>query len=83
MNFSPTDSSYLNDVTDEVSGCCLVVAGFIEQGRILLHSSISLFSLTQQYTTSIKQPRFENLSKFHPVVHMKISSPGSVLVPKL
>ena len=35
-----------------------------------------------QYTTSIKQPRFGNLSKFLPIVLMKISSPDSDLAPK-
>ena len=35
------------------------------------------------YTTSIKQPSFENFSKFFPVVHMRISSPDSDLGSKL
>ena len=30
-------------------------------------------------TTSIEQPRFGNLSKFLPFVHMKISNPDSDL----
>ena len=34
------------------------------------------------YTTSIKQPRFGNLSKFLPIVLMKISRPDSDLEPK-
>ena len=35
-----------------------------------------------EYTTSIKQPRFENLSKFLPIVLMKISNPDLDLAPK-
>ena len=36
-----------------------------------------------KYTTSIKQPRSGNLSKFLLIVHMKISSPDSDLASKL
>ena len=35
-----------------------------------------------QYTTLIKQPRFGNLSKFLPIVPVKISSPDSDLALK-
>ena len=34
------------------------------------------------YTTSIKQPRFGNLSKFLSIVLMKTSSPDSDLAPQ-
>ena len=38
--------------------------------------------VSNEYTTSIKQPRFGNLSKFLPIVLMKISSPDSDLALK-
>ena len=48
-----------------------------------LFIQVSLGSKTlTQYTTSIKQPRFGHLSKFLPIVLMKISSPDSDLAPK-
>ena len=48
----------------------------------LTHLVDYMMHLRSQYTTSIKQPRFGNLSKFLLIVLMKISGPDSDLVPK-
>ena len=45
-----------------------------------LYSNLKFIS---QYTTLIKQPRFGNLSKSLPIVHMKNLSEDSDLAPKL
>ena len=41
------------------------------------------FCMFDVYTTSIKQPRFGNLSKSLPIVNMKISIPDLDSAPKL
>ena len=53
------------------------------QGYWIKNLSAMHDRMSNQYTTSIKQPRFGNLSKFLPIVLMKILSPCSDLAPKL
>ena len=55
-----------------------------------MHSFNSPFSINSasfneesQYTISVKHPRFGNLSKFLPIIHMKISSTDSDSALKL
>ena len=53
----------------------------IYRGSSLFNAQPNNFD-NQNVITSIKQPRFGNLSKFFPIVLMKISSPDSDLALK-
>ena len=47
----------------------------VDKYKLILESQL------HEYTTSVKKPRFGHLSKFLPIVHMKISSPDSNSAP--
>ena len=53
------------------------------EGAIFVSKSRLFERLAPQYTTSIKQPCFENLPKFLPIAHKKISSSDLDLAPRL
>ena len=63
-------------VTQERSFHVCSIAGNSESCAVV----VLMFS---KYTTLIKQPRFGNLSKSLPIVHIKILSTDSDLAPKL